>query len=97
MVWMSEIRGEATGSPAESPREAEMIREFATHPGCGAVVVNIEGAVYTGEYEFMTAHGYVPGEWEAGASIPVRFAGDKLFLKRPNGRELPTTIVKRIG
>ena len=99
MVRMSEIQpqGEMAGLQVENLHEAEMIREFATHPGCGAVVVNVEGVVYTGEYEFMTAYGYSPGEWEAGTSIPVRFAGDKLFLRRTNGRELLTTIVKRIG
>jgi hypothetical protein len=99
MVRMSELQssGVMTRQPFESPREAEMIREFATDTGCGAVVVNVEGVVYTGEYEFMTAYGYVPGEWEVGASIPARLAGDKLYLLRPNGRELPTMIVKRIG
>jgi hypothetical protein len=29
--------------------------------------------------------------------VPVRLSGDKLYLRRPNGQELQTTIVKRIG
>jgi hypothetical protein len=53
--------------------------------------------VYTGEYEATTAEGYTPGEWKAGDPVPVRLAGDKLYLRRPNGKELQTTIVKRIG
>ncbi len=97
MGWMSEKRLPRAGQRVEILSEAEMIREFTTQSGCGAIVVNVEGVVYTGEYEFMTAYGYAPGEWEAGASIRVRLAGDKLILQRPNGCELQTTIVKRIG
>jgi hypothetical protein len=77
--------------------EAEILRESATHPARRAVVVNVEGVVYTGEYEFASADGYTPGEWNPGDPVPVRLAGDKLYLRRPNGRELQTTIVKRIG
>ena len=76
--------------------EAEILREEArlARP---AVVVNIDGVVYTGEYESDSAAGYTPGEWKPGQPIPVRLAGDKLYLRRPNGRELQTTVVKRIG
>lgn len=77
--------------------EAEILRESATHPVRRAVVVNVEGVVYTGEYESTSAEGYTPGEWNPGDPVPVRLAGDKLFLRRPNGRELQTTVVKRIG
>src|SRR5579863_3737103 len=76
--------------------EAEILREEArlARP---AVVVNIDGVVYTGEYESDSAAGCTPGEWKPGQPIPVRLAGDKLYLRRPNGRELQTTVVKRIG
>ena len=37
------------------------------------------------------------GEFGADASVPVRFHGDKMFVKRPNGKELETTIVKQTG
>ena len=97
MVWMSEKRLPGAGQHVEMLSEAEMIREFTTHSGCGAIVVSVEGVVYTGEYEFMTAFDYAPGEWQNGTSIPIRFAGDKLFLRRPNGCELQIMIVKRIG
>jgi hypothetical protein len=77
--------------------EAEILRESAAHTARRAVVVNVQGVVYTGEYESTSADGYTPGEWSPGSLIPVRFAGNQLFLRRPNGRELQTTVVKRIG
>jgi hypothetical protein len=77
--------------------EAEIIRESNTPSAHRSVVVNVQGVVYTGEYESNSADGYTPGEWKLGDSVPIRFAGDKLFLRRRNGRELQTTIVKRIG
>jgi len=77
--------------------EAEILRESATHPARRAVVVNLQGVVYTGEYESGSADGYTPGEWQPGDPVPIRLSGDKLYLRRPNGRELQTTIVRRIG
>jgi Protein of unknown function (DUF2934) len=77
--------------------EAEVLRESGTHAVRRAVVVNIRGVVYTGEYESISADGYIPGEWKPGDPVPVRLAGDQLYLRRPNGRELKTTVVKRIG
>ena len=76
--------------------EAEILREEARRAR-PAVVVNIDGVVYTGEYESASAAGYTPGEWLPGQPVPVRLAGNKLYLRRPNGRELQTTVVKRIG
>ncbi|MGA7514743.1 MAG: DUF2934 domain-containing protein [Candidatus Sulfotelmatobacter sp.] len=77
--------------------EAEILRESAPHLVRRAVIVNVEGVVYTGEYDSTTADGYTPGEWKPGDPVPVRLDGDKLYLRRPNGQELQTTIVKRIG
>jgi hypothetical protein len=77
--------------------EAEILREFKTHAVRRAVVVNVQGVVYTGEYDSTAAEGYAPGEWKPGDAVPVRLAGDKLYLRRPNGQELKTTVVKRIG
>jgi Protein of unknown function (DUF2934) len=77
--------------------EAEVLRESALQAARRAVVINLDGVVYTGEYDSTSADGYIPGEWKAGESVPVRVAGDQLYLRRPNGRELQTTIVKRIG
>jgi hypothetical protein len=76
--------------------EAEILREYETRTR-KAIVVNVEGVVYTGEYEASAAGGYTPGEWHAGDPIPVRFQGDKMLLRRHNGSELETAVVKRIG
>jgi hypothetical protein len=77
--------------------EAEILRETGALLSRPAVVINLEGVVYTGEYDLAAAGGYTPGEWRAGDRIPVRLEGDRLFLRRPNGRELETSVVKRIG
>lgn len=91
--------GEVEGHDAQNwyQAEAEILRESATHSTRRAVVVNVQGVVYTGEYDSTSADGYTPGEWKPGDPVPVRLAGDKLYLRRQNGRELQTTIVKRIG
>jgi hypothetical protein len=77
--------------------EAEILRESETPALRRAVVINLDGVVYTGEYDSASSEGYMPGEWKAGDPVPVRLAGDKLYLRRRNGRELQTTVVKRIG
>jgi hypothetical protein len=94
-----ERSGAVQGHDAENwyQAEAEILREASAQGIRRAVVVNVSGVVYTGEYESTSADGYMPGEWKPGDPIPVRLAGDKLFLRRPNGRVLQTTVVKRIG
>jgi hypothetical protein len=72
--------------------EAEIIHEPSARP---AVIINVGGVLYTGEYERAQSGGYQAGEWKAGDPVPVRLSADKLYLRRPNGRELATTIVKR--
>jgi len=59
-----------------------------------AVVVNVDGIDYVGEYDFAAAEGYSPGEFAAGDSVAVRFEEDKMYVKRSDGRELETRIVK---
>jgi hypothetical protein len=77
--------------------EAEIVREFSLPSTRSAVVVSVEGVVYTGEYEPASAEGYTAGEWQPGDPVPVRVEGDKLYLRRRNGLELATNIIKRIG
>src|SRR5579863_10327937 len=60
-----------------------------------AVVVTVGGMKYVGEYDAATCDGYHPGEFAKGHPVPVRFDGDKMFVKRPNGKELETRIVKK--
>jgi hypothetical protein len=62
-----------------------------------AIIVRVNGNEYVGEYIPESCDGYVPGEFGKGVSVPVRFRGDKMFLKRPNGKILETIIVKRPG
>jgi hypothetical protein len=93
------LGGEGPGHDVDNwcRAEAEIMRETAAAIARPAVVINVEGVVYTGEYEVASAEGYRPGEWAVGDRVPVRLEGEKLFLRRPNGRELETCVVKRIG
>ena len=76
--------------------EREILQESA-HPQTHrtAIIVKVEGTEYVGEYNPASSDGYLPGEFGPGASVPVRFHGDKMFVKRPNGKILETTIVKK--
>jgi hypothetical protein len=80
-----------------SQAEAEIRGESAPATPRKAVVVRVDGIAYIGEYQPEDCDGYQPGELGKGTAIPVRFAGNKMFVKRPNGKELETTIVKKIG
>ena len=76
--------------------EQEILREAAERSSRRtAVVVNVNGARYVGEYSTESAAGYTPGEFAAGDPVPVRFEGECMYVKRPNGRELKTTLVKQ--
>jgi hypothetical protein len=78
--------------------EKEVLQERGEHPAPrAAVVVNVNGVQYTGEYSLDAADGYTPGEFSPGALVPVRFAGSKMFVTRPNGGELETFIVNKTG
>ena len=60
----------------------------------GAIVLKVNGVRYVGEYLPESSDGYVPGEFVLGSYVAVRFEGDKMFVKRGNGKELETRIVK---
>jgi hypothetical protein len=78
--------------------EAEIRRETATRsPRKAAVVVKVEGVQYIGEYDSALALGYAPGEFIAGDPVRVRFESGKMFVLRPNGQHLETTIVNTAG
>ena len=77
--------------------EAEIVQECGTSTRRTAVVLDVNGVQYVGEYGSESCDGYQPGEFSAGEDISIRFEGDKMFLKRPNGKELETTIVHKIG
>jgi hypothetical protein len=77
--------------------EAEIAREAGKSMRRTAIVVDVDGVQYVGEYRSESSDGYQPGEFGLGQDISIRFDRDKMFLKRPNGKELETTIVDRIG
>ena len=62
-----------------------------------SIIVNVDGVRYVGEYNVAAADGYIPGEFASGDPMPVRLEGDKMYVKRPNGKELATTIVGKPG
>jgi hypothetical protein len=75
--------------------EQEVRSEFAQQAGRRtAVVVKVNGIDYVGEYAPAAADGYAPGEFAAGDPVAVRFEDDKMYVKRQNGKELKTRIVK---
>jgi hypothetical protein len=78
--------------------EQEILHEAAEPPARRtAIIVKVNGYEYVGEYDPTSSDGYVPGEFGPGASVSVRFHGDRMLVKRPNGKILETTIVKKIG
>lgn len=90
--------GRISGHDLENWAEAELevMQELqSSERSCAAVVIDLEGVHYVGEYDPNHCDGYSPGEFESGAPVPVRFEGRKMFLRRPNGRELETTIVEK--
>ena len=74
----------------EIARESSQVRRTA-------IIVKVNGMEYVGEYNLASSDGYLPGEFGPGASVPVRFHGDKMLVERPNGKILETTIVKKNG
>jgi len=76
--------------------EREIRHEAELRGRRNAVVVNVNGTKYVGEYRPESSDGYVPGEISAGGKILVRLEGDRMFISRPNGKELETRIVKKI-
>jgi hypothetical protein len=91
--------GRVPGRDAENWAQAEQeVRQELAHASTRktAVVVIVNGVKYVGEYDAASCGDYRPGEFGSGARVPVRFDGDKMFVKRPNGMELETRIVNRI-
>lgn len=94
-----EERGRVPGHQVEDwlQAEAEVLREIALAqlPKPALVVLRFAGALYTGEYDANHCEAYTPGEFRAGAPVEVRFAADRMYVKRPNGKELETRIVRK--
>lgn len=76
--------------------EAEILQEHGASACRPAIIVDVQGMQYVGEYDSAFAHGYRPGEFAAGEDISVRIEGEKMFVRRPDGTELETTVVRKI-
>lgn len=88
------VRGRDTENWARA--EAEIRHELeAGGPRHASIVVKVDGVRYVGEYNVAAADGYTPGEFASGEAIPVRLDGDRMYVKRPNGKELETKIISR--
>lgn len=74
--------------------EQEILQE-CQQPRRKAVVVEVDGVQYIGEYAAESSNGYRPGEIAAGDPVELRFEGNKMFLRRLNGEELETNLVQR--
>jgi len=77
--------------------EREIMERAAKQKQPSAIVLSVNGVQYVGEYLPASSDGYVPGEFGIGSSVTVRFEGDKMFVKRANGKELATRIVRKIS
>ena len=94
-VRSGKIPGRDTENWAQA--EQEILRESPEASCRKAIVVKVDGAQYIGEYDAESSQGYVPGEFGPGTAVPVRFQGNRMFLLRPNGKILETTLIKKTG
>ena len=76
--------------------EQEIRAEFERASRRTAIIVRVRGVQYVGEYSRDDSDGYTPGEFTPGMPVPVRLHGDRMFIRRPNGKVLETRIVKQI-
>lgn len=79
-----------------SQAEKEIRRELEKPARRRAILVRIQGVNYIGEYHAETSDAYMPGEFQHGEFIRIRIAGNRMFVRRPNGKELETRIVKTL-
>jgi Protein of unknown function (DUF2934) len=91
------IPGRDNENWAQAERELRSQRASFIAPGKNAVVVKVDGVGFIGEFDKEASGGYIPGEFKAGGAVSVRFEGDRMFIRRPNGKELATRVVKRVG
>jgi hypothetical protein len=77
--------------------EQEILREAERSTRRTAVVIEVDGVQYVGEYNAQSSDGYAPGEFGVGEPVLVWFEERKMVVKRPNGRRLATDVVTRIG
>ena len=59
--------------------------------------VAVDGEVIIGSYSPFSAFSYEPTDFTVNEAFQVRLDGKKMYLKRPNGKELKTRIIKRVN
>ena len=91
--------GKVPGRDLENWAQAEKeIRGEAEPPGRrAAIVIKVNGVDHVGEYRADLSDGYTPGEFSQGEPVEVRIDGDRMFVRRPNGKELETRVIKRVS
>ncbi len=77
--------------------EKEICRELGARGRRVAIIIKVNGIDHAGEYRADLCDGYTPGEFSEGEPVEVRIDGDRMFVRRPNGKELETRVVKRVG
>jgi DUF2934 family protein len=77
--------------------EHEILEQAKKPSRYTAIIVRVNGVQYVGEYRPELSDGYVPGEFGVGVSVAVRLEGDKMYVRRSNGKELVTRIVRKSG
>ncbi len=82
---------------AKAEREVCRERTIPLTFGRNAVIIKVDGVEFVGEFDRDHTGGYVPGEFKPGAAVSVRFEGNQMFVRRANGKELFTCVVKKIG
>jgi len=80
-----------------SQAEREVCAERQQHQRRTAIIVKVNDVQYVGEYRQESADGYEPGEFVPGEPVPVHIEGDRMFVRRSNGKILETAIVQRVG
>ena len=75
--------------------EREILAQAQKRNRRAAIVIRVNGVQYVGEYLMESSDGYIPGEFGVGSSVAVRLEGDKMFVRRSNGKELVTRIVRK--
>lgn len=60
------------------------------------ISIELDGMVYVGSYYPRWRWSYSPTDFIVNDPVEVRIDGNHLVIKRPNGKELKTAIVRRI-
>ncbi len=94
-IWKTGCKRKPKSGHASRPKRFQPLTTRRATPGIRHLRIKIDGVTYTGEYDPATSGDYTPTEFNAGAPVEVFFEGDNMILKRRNGEQLRTRIVRR--